>query len=104
MKRGELWIADLPRPDKPRPVVLVSREEAYSIREVITVAPVTTRVRDIASHVRVGRDDGLEREGAINCDRLATIHRSQLKSRIARLRPDKLAELDDALHFALGLA
>jgi mRNA interferase MazF len=103
MKRGEVWVADLPPPDKRRPVVLVSREEAYGLREQLTVAPITTRLRAIASHVPVGRDDGLERESAINCDQVLTLHRSRLKSRIGPLSRSKIEELDTALRFSLGL-
>jgi mRNA interferase MazF len=90
-------------PDKPRPVVLVSRESAYESRELITVATVTTHVRDLVSHVPVGRREGLDRDSAINCDQLSTIHRSQLTSRIAKLPPVKIAELNEALRYSLGL-
>jgi len=57
----------------------------------------------IASHVPVGRDEGLDREGAINCDSLSTVHRSQLRQRLSVLRPSKAAEVDDALRYSLGL-
>ena len=36
MKRGEVWWA---RIDKRRPVVLLSRDEAYAIRGLVVVAP-----------------------------------------------------------------
>ena len=103
MRRGEIWVADFPPPDKRRPVVLVSREESYEVRQQITVAPVTTRLRDIASHVPLGREDGVERDSAINCDALATVHRSLLRTRIGALSRAKSDELDDALRFARGL-
>src|SRR5438309_3911357 len=103
MNRGEIWLARMAAPDKTRPVVLISRQSAYETRELLTVASVTTRVRMIASHVPVGRDEGLDREGAINCDSLSTVHRSQLRQRLSVLRPSKVAEVDDALRYSLGL-
>ena len=45
MKRGEVWWANLPQPLGRRPVVLLSRDEAYSIRNAVTVAEVTRRIR-----------------------------------------------------------
>lgn len=51
MKRGEVWWADLPPPAGRRPVVLLSRDEAYAIRALVIVAPVTTRVRSIPAEV-----------------------------------------------------
>lgn len=96
-------MADLPLPDKRRPVVLVSREESYGVRQWVTVAPVTTRLRPIASHVAVGRGEGLKTESAINCDQLMRLHRSILKSRVGPLGSSKLEELNEALRFSLGL-
>lgn len=86
-----------------RPVVLVSREEAYPRRSRFTVAPVTTRVRQIRTHVPVGPREGLDREGEVNCDALVTIERYRLIERIGALEPSMLADLDDALRFSLGL-
>jgi len=39
VRRGEIWWADLPPPAGRRPVLLLSRDEAYAIRGLITVAP-----------------------------------------------------------------
>jgi len=59
MQRGEIWWAELEPPAGRRPVLLLSRDEAYSVRELITVAPVTTRMRRIPSEVPLGLEDGL---------------------------------------------
>ena len=37
MRRGEVWWAALPKPAGRRPVVLLSRDEAYAVRELVTV-------------------------------------------------------------------
>jgi len=39
----------------------LSRDEAYLVRELVTVAPLTTRVRKIPSEVPLSRDDGVRR-------------------------------------------
>src|SRR2546427_6812490 len=103
MKRGEIWLAELPLPDKRRPVVLVSRDAAYEVRDMLPVGPVTTRPRAVASHVAVGRDEGLDRNSAINCDRLQTVHRTVLRTKVGSLGPSAIDALDDALRYALGL-
>ena len=100
MRRGEIWWARL---DKKRPVVLVSRQEAYSVRSLIIVAPVSTTVRGFAVEVRVGRSEGLPRSGVVNCDWLVTVPKADLVARAGSLSGSKLALLDDALRFALGL-
>jgi mRNA interferase MazF len=55
VRRGEVWWARL---DKRRPVVLVSRDEAYDVRALVIVAPATTTVRGYAVEVKLGRHEG----------------------------------------------
>lgn len=100
MKRGEVWWA---RVDKRRPVVLLSRQEAYAVRAMVIVAPVSTTVRGFAVEVRVGRKEGLPRAAVVNCDWLVTVPKADLLERAGSLSGAKLAQLDDALKFALGL-
>ena len=103
MTRDEVWWARMPLPIGRRPVVLVSRDAAYSVKTKITVAEVSTTVRGIPSEVPLGVADGLPRRCAANADNLVTISKARLEAQIARLRPDKLAALDEALRFSLGL-
>ena len=103
MKRGQLWWANLPPPGGRRPVVLVSRDSAYSTRDFITVAPVTTRVRRLPIEVLLGPDDGLPETSAANLDSMLTVPKSRLQSYIASLSADKIRQVDTAIHFALGL-
>ena len=104
MKRGEVWWASLPKPAGRRPVVLLSRDEAYQVRNLVTIAPVTTRIRDIPVEVRLGPSDGLPRGCAINLDTIITIPKSALADRIAFLNPEKLQALNEAIKFALDLS
>lgn len=101
MKRGEIWWA---RIDKRRPVVLLSRAEAYAMRAMVIVAPATTTVRGFALEVKLGRREGLPRECVVNCDWLVTIPKADLIERAGSLSMLKMRRVDDALRFALGLA
>jgi mRNA interferase MazF len=103
MKRGEIWWADLDQPAGRRPVLLLSRNEAYDIRELVIVAPVTTHIRNIASEVSLGISDGMPRECVANLDTITTIAKNSLKSRVAELNPVKLREMEAAIRFALGM-
>jgi mRNA interferase MazF len=100
LKRGEVWWGQL---DKRRPVVLLSRDEAYEVRSMIVVAPTTTRIRGYAVEVKLGRREGLTRECVVNCDWLVTIGKVDLIERAGSLSPAKLQQLDAALRFALAL-
>ncbi len=103
MRRGEIWWADLPPPTGHRPVVLISRDEAYIYRELVTVAPVTRRVRGIPTEVPLGPEDGLPTSCAANLDSMTTVPKAALQRYIASLHLIKLQAVDSAIHFALGL-
>lgn len=100
MKRGEVWWA---RVDKARPVVLISRQEAYALRAMVIVAPATTTVRGFSLELKLGQREGLPRSCVVNCDWLVTVAKADLIERAGRLSAPKMRQLDEALRFALGL-
>jgi len=103
MKRGEIWWAELEPPAGRRPVLLLSRDEAYSVRELVIVAPVTTRVRHIPSEVPLNLGDGLPKPCVVNLDTITTIARASLRDNLTTLSAEKLRAVAVALHFALDL-
>jgi len=103
MKRGEIWWADLGPPAGRRPVLLLSRDEAYTVRELVTVAPVTTRVRHIPSEVPLSLENGLPKPCVVNLDTITTIARASLRDRLTTLSTKKQKAVEVALHFALGM-
>jgi mRNA interferase MazF len=81
----------------------MSRDEAYAVRELVTVAPVTTRVRGLPVEVPLGKTEGLPRACVVNLDVLTTIPKRSLADRIALLPAEKMEAIEHALKFALGL-
>lgn len=103
MKNGEVWWARLKPSAGRRPVVLLSRDEAYPVRMAVTVAPLTATVRGIAVEVSLGTEDGLPKACVANCDSLLTIPKAYLESRITRLSERKIDEIHKAIRFALDM-
>ena len=103
MRRGEVWWAKLPFPVGKRPVVPLSRNEAYAIRNAITVAEVTSTIRGIPVEVELRPDDGLPKKCVVNLDTIVTIRKDLLIERIAILRDEKIDQIDSAIKFALSL-
>lgn len=83
--------------------MLLSRNEAYVVRELVTVAPITTRVRRIPTEVPLGVDDGLPKACVVSLDTITTIPRRTLSRRITALAPEKISAIEEALRFALAL-
>lgn len=101
MQRGEIWWADFPAPVHRHPVVVVSRDSPNGV-DTIVVARITARIRETPEEVPIGAEDGLPKT-VINTRLLSTIPAKDLVSRIACLSPRKLAQLDEALRYALDL-
>ena len=104
MQRGEVWWADLPAPVSRRPVLLLSRNRAYAVRNAVTVAFVTTTIRNIPVEVRLSTADGVPRECVVNADLINTIPKASLGTYICTLTPAKMADVEKAIRFALDLS
>lgn len=103
MKRGEVWWAEQPEPIGTRPVVLLSRDEAYSVRNSVTVAQVTRTIRKIPVEVMLSKKDGLPKKCVANLDTIATIRKKILTERICMLKAEKIQKINKAIKFALEL-
>lgn len=78
MKRGEIYWADLGPPAGRRPVLVLSRNAAISVLSAVVVAPISRTIRDIASEVRLGSEQGLPEECAASCDNLLTVPKEEI--------------------------
>lgn len=103
MKRGEVRWYRFAQPDKRRPVLILTRDSILEYLGEVTVAPITTTVRDIASEVFLARGEGMPRDCAVNCDHLQTVSKGRIGVLIATLSPEKMDEVADAIDFALAL-
>ncbi len=103
MHKGEIWWANLPSPIGKRPVVLLSRDESYSVRNAVTVAEIASTIRNIPVEVHLGTEDGLPKKCVINLDTIITIRKELLAEKITNLAPEKIDKLEEAIKFALDL-
>jgi mRNA interferase MazF len=84
--------------------VVLSRNAAIPVLSGVVVAPISRTIRDIASEIRLGSEQGVPEECAASCDSLLTVPKDRLeRSPVGVLGPDKIIELDRALRFALEI-
>ena len=101
MTRGEIWYAEVGR--KRRPVLVLTRPEVIDVRALVTVAEVTTSIRDIASEVEFDHESvGLERPSVINCDGLHTITQASLTTYAGSVSEETMDHVCAAVGYALG--
>jgi mRNA interferase MazF len=102
VNRGEVWDVEWPGAGR-HPAVVVTRQVAIPLLRNVTVALVTSTVRDLPTEVPLDERHGLERESVVNCDNLLTVPKDSLARRRGSLGPEELARLKDALRIALEL-
>jgi mRNA interferase MazF len=104
MQRGEIRWYRFGAPDKRRPVLVLTRDSVLEYLGEVTVAPITSTVRDIPSEVLLTEADGMPRVSAVNLDHLQTVPQERMGGLIATLPAERMEEVRSALLFALGFA
>ena len=103
MKHGEICWYKFVQPDKKRPVLILTRDSVLEYLGEVTVAPITSTVRNIPSEVFLSKADGMPRNCAVNCDHLQTVSKGKIGSLITALPPAKMAVVGRAIRFALDI-
>ncbi|MFT4219538.1 MAG: type II toxin-antitoxin system PemK/MazF family toxin [Microbacterium sp.] len=107
MNRGEIWtVAGGVYAAKPRPALIV-QDDVFADSESVTVLPLTSTLLDAPLlRVRVPGSDlsGLDRDSDIMIDKLTTVRRANVHTRVGRLTAPQLVEVERAMLTFLGLA
>ena len=89
--------------DKPRPVLILTREQVRPYLTAVTVAPITTTIRGLSTEVVVGTANGLDHKSVVSCDNITTVPRTAIGRRLGHLHPDQEPELAQAIAVAYDL-
>jgi mRNA interferase MazF len=100
--RGDVLLYQFARPDKRRPVVVLTRDSAIRYLSAVTVAPITSTIRGVPSEVVLDDRDGMKGQCAVNLHNAVTVSQQRLGKRVARLGPRRMGEVCSALRFSLG--
>jgi len=101
MRRGEIRWYTFKLPDKKRPVLILTRNSALEFLGEVTVAPITSTIRNIPSEVLLTTADGMSKNCAVNLDHLQTVSKGKIGALITTLSFPKLQQVRSSLIFAL---
>jgi mRNA interferase MazF len=102
LERGEIRLFRFARPDKHRPVLILTRDSTLQYLTRVTVAPITSTIRGVPSEVALGPDDGMKQPCAVNLHNLVTVSQGDMGKRLGRLSLARMREVCAALDFSLG--
>lgn len=88
------------RPDKRRPVVVLTRPEVLGLLRTVMVAPITSTIHGAPSEVIIGAEEGLKRDCAVNVDHVQTVDKARLHRYVGTLPAAKMAAVCEALAIA----
>lgn len=93
----------LVRLDKTRPALVLTREAARSAMTKVTLAPITTTIKDLSSEVRVGPDNGLDHDCVVALDNVITVPVNLLGRTVGYLSAEQEVQLARAVVLAYDL-
>lgn len=96
MGRGQVWWYE--HPDfKPRPAVILSRQEAIDGVDEIYAVFATTTICDLPTEIALGADEGMPKACVLAADQIDVTDKIFLTKMITTLSTDKLTQLAKAL-------
>lgn len=102
MKRGEIRWYTFHRPDKRRPVLVLTRDEIVELLNETIVAPVTRTIRGLTSEVVLTAEDGMPVTCTLNFDHVSLAQRERFGPVICYLPVTRWDEVKAALLVACG--
>ena len=88
------------RPDKTRPVLVLTRSSIIAHLSTVTVAPITRTVRGVPTEVRISVEEGVRVPSVANFDAIQTVGAKRLGRYIGSLSKRRKSEVRRALLFA----
>jgi mRNA interferase MazF len=101
VNRGEVWWVEWPEIGR-RPYLVLTRQAAIPVVNVLVAVPATTTVRGLPTEVGLGPEDGMPRECALSLDNITRVPRSLFVERITSLGPHRMQVVCAALGRATG--
>ena len=102
MSRGEIWLLELARPDKRRPVLVLSHPALIPLLHTATVAAITSTLRGSPTEVEIGVAEGLKHVSCVNLCNLFTVRQHDLKAFVGTVNSEKMLDICRALAIATG--
>lgn len=102
LRRGDIYLYKFKKPDKTRPIVIISRDDVIPLLHTVMIAPILSTIYGIPSEVIIGIEHGLKKTSAINLDHVQTIDKTRLTTFIAHLDDSVMSQICEALAKAVS--
>lgn len=88
---------------KKRPVLVLTRSEVLDVRELVTVAEISSSIRGLAAEVRLDDSEvDLDQPSVVNCDGLHTVPQTALTAHVGEVGNKTMSNVCSAVAYAIG--
>lgn len=110
VKRGEIYLINLESKGASsiqsgqRPCVIISNEKCNQYSPVVTVVPLTSKVkRMMPTHVSLGIESGLKQDSIFLGEQIMTISKSQIDFKVGECTNYKMKQIEKAIRIQTDL-
>ena len=103
MIQGDVVLYTFKPPDKRRPVLILMRNSLIEKLNAVTIAPITTTIRNVRTEVLLTTADGMKEDCVINLTGIQTVEKSRIGTIITQLSPEVMDEVREAIEIVFGL-
>lgn len=89
--------------DRPRPVLVLTRELVRPHLSRVTIAPITSTIRGLSTEVPVGPDNGLDHDSVVSCDNIVTVPTATMGRHVGYFLARQEVALAEAIRAAFDL-
>lgn len=100
---GDVRLVEFGRPDKTRPVLVLTRTRAVEVLNAVMVAPITSQIRGNRCELSLGTAEGLKGPSVAKLDALQTIEKKRLGRFLGSVSQARVSEIRHAVLFAMQL-
>lgn len=100
--RGQIWQFRFGKPDKRRPVLVLSRNSLLRNLHTATVAVITTTRRGSPVELDLGVEEGLKQPSCVNLANVFTVRQADLRRYVGSVDSSKMAQVCRRVVIAFG--
>ncbi len=102
MIQGDICSYKFKEPNKERPVLILTRTDLIPLLNTVTVAEITTTIRNNDAEIWLDLSDGMREKCAINFVNIQTVPKSKVGKVISHLVPERWSEVREAIDFVFN--
>jgi mRNA interferase MazF len=106
--RGQIYYVDLGQgigseQSFIRPCLAISNDVGNKYGSVVGFAPITSKIKDLPTHVTLGMDCGLEKVSQALLEQIRTVDKKRIKEYVGTINEEDMRKINKAIKISMGI-